>query len=108
MIIVLILTLSLQAPAGWDATYLRVQQLVLDRKTTEAIAILEGVLKSSPGFDPARYELADIHRTLAMEAALQQPRRTRNGDVSWSWPLPVFGELPRARVSTSSSPWATC
>ena len=31
---------------------LRVQQLVLDRKTTEAIAILEGVLKSSPGFDP--------------------------------------------------------
>ena len=73
MIIVLILTLSLQAPAGWDATYLRVQQLVLDRKTTEAIAILEGVLKSSPGFDPARYELADIHRTLAMEATLKQP-----------------------------------
>ena len=73
MIIVIVLTLGLQAPAGWDATYLRVQQLVLDRKTTEAIAILEGVLKSSPGFDPARYELADVHRTLAMEAALQEP-----------------------------------
>jgi tetratricopeptide (TPR) repeat protein len=62
-----------QTPAGWDATYQRVQQLILDNKTTEAIVVLEGVLKSAPGFDPARYELADAHRMLALEAALKVP-----------------------------------
>lgn len=60
-----------QAPAGWDATHQRVLQLILDKKTAEAIAVLEGVLKSSPGFDPARYELADTQRMLALEATLK-------------------------------------
>lgn len=67
------LVLSLQTPAGWDATYQRVQQLILDHKTADAIVVLEGVLKSSPGFDPARYELANVHRMLSLEAALKGP-----------------------------------
>jgi tetratricopeptide (TPR) repeat protein len=67
------LVLTLQTPAGWDDTYQRVQQLILDRKTADAIVVLEGVLKASPGFDPARYELADAHRMLALEAALKGP-----------------------------------
>jgi tetratricopeptide (TPR) repeat protein len=62
-----------QAPAGWDATYQRVAKLVLDHKTAEAIAVLETVLKTSPGFDAARYELADTQRMLALEAALKGP-----------------------------------
>ena len=67
------LFVSLQTPAGWDAAYQRVQRLVLDHKTADAIVVLEGVLKSSPGFDPARYELANTHRLLALEAALKGP-----------------------------------
>ena len=64
---------SPQTPAGWDATYQRVAQLILDHKTGEAVALLEGVLKSSPGFDPARYELADTQRMLALEALVKGP-----------------------------------
>src|SRR5687767_7755876 len=67
------LLVSQQTPAGWDATYQRVLQLMLDHKTADAIAVLEGVLKSSPGFDPARYELADAQRMLALEAVLKGP-----------------------------------
>lgn len=67
------LIVSPQTPAGWDAAYQRVQQLILDHKTAAAIAVLEGVLKSSPGFDPARSELADTQRLLALEAALKGP-----------------------------------
>jgi tetratricopeptide (TPR) repeat protein len=67
------LVLGLQSPAGWDSTYQRVQQLILEHKTADAIVVLEGVLRSSPGFDPARYELANVHRTLALEAALKGP-----------------------------------
>ena len=72
-VLLVALLVSPQAPAGWDATYQRVLQLILDKKTPEAIAVLEGVLKSSPGFDPARYELADTQRMLALEAALKGP-----------------------------------
>ena len=73
LLVILTFLVNSQTPAGWDATYQRVQQLILDKKTAEAIVVLEGVLKSSPGFDPARYELADVHRMLALEAALKGP-----------------------------------
>jgi tetratricopeptide (TPR) repeat protein len=68
---IIALTLALQTPAGWDATYQRVQRLMLDDRYPDAVAILEGVLKSAPGFDPARYELADAHRMLALQAAIK-------------------------------------
>ena len=50
--------------------YIQPLALALD-KFSDAIAVLEGVLKSSPGFDPARYELADTQRMLALEAVLK-------------------------------------
>ena len=73
LLVIIALVVSLQAPAGWDAAYQRVLQLMLDDKTADAILVLEGVLKSSPGFDPARYELAGAHRMLALGAALKGP-----------------------------------
>jgi tetratricopeptide (TPR) repeat protein len=69
--LIIALTLTLQTPAGWDATLQRAQQFILDDRFADAIAILEGVLKSSPNFDPARYELADAHRMLALQAAIK-------------------------------------
>ncbi|MGH9386312.1 MAG: hypothetical protein ACRD2N_18710 [Vicinamibacterales bacterium] len=73
LFVTLALMLSLQTPAAWDATYQRVQRLILDHKIADAIVVLEGVLTSSPGFEPARYELAEAHRMLALEAALKGP-----------------------------------
>ena len=73
LFVIIALVLSLQTPAGWEAVYRRVQQLILDHKTADAIVVLDSMLKSSPGFDPARYELADAHRMLALEAALKGP-----------------------------------
>jgi hypothetical protein len=59
-----------QTPAGWDATCRRVQQLILDNKTPEAITVLERVLRVVARFDSARYELADAPRMLALVAPL--------------------------------------
>jgi predicted Zn-dependent protease len=73
LVLLVSLIVSQQAPAGWEAAYQRVQQLILDHKTADATSVLEGVLKSSPGFDPARYELAGIQRMLALEAAMKGP-----------------------------------
>jgi tetratricopeptide (TPR) repeat protein len=67
------LVIGLQTPAGWDAAFQRAQRLILDNKTADAIVVLEGVLKASPGFDPARYEIAEAHRMLALELALKGP-----------------------------------
>jgi hypothetical protein len=69
--LIIALSLTLQTPAGWEATSRRVQQLLLDDRFADAIAILEGVLTSSPGCHLARYELADAHRMLALQAAIK-------------------------------------
>lgn len=71
--ILLVLATSLQAPPRWEATAQRAAQLVSEGRIADAVSVLEGVLKSSPNFDPARYELADAQRLLALEAALKGP-----------------------------------
>jgi tetratricopeptide (TPR) repeat protein len=62
-----------QAPAGWDAIYQQGQQLMLDRKTPEAITLYERAAKQHPTFDGAHYALAEAHRAMALELALQGP-----------------------------------
>lgn len=69
----LVVALFMQAPAGWDATYLRAQQLMLDNKIADAIKLFESVVKAAPAFDDARYALADAHRGAAREAAMGGP-----------------------------------
>jgi tetratricopeptide (TPR) repeat protein len=68
-----VVALLLQAPAGWDATYLRGQQLMLDKKTADAIKLFESVVKASPTFDGAHYALGDAHHMLGLEAILRGP-----------------------------------
>ena len=62
-LVVVALVLGLQAPLGWDATHQRALRLILDEKIDEAIGILDEVLKASPDFDAARYEVAEAQRT---------------------------------------------
>ena len=69
----LIVALLVQTPAGWEATYQRGQQLVLDHKTADAIKLFEAAVKASPGFDGADYTLADTHYMAALEAAMKGP-----------------------------------
>jgi hypothetical protein len=67
------LALFAQSPAGWDETSRRGQQLMLDNKTPQAIALFERVVKSAPDFDAAHYELGEAYRMRALELALQGP-----------------------------------
>ena len=71
--ILLVVLVFMQAPATWEATYQRGQQLLLDRKTADAIKLFEGAVKASPGFDGAHYALADAHRMAALDAAIGGP-----------------------------------
>jgi hypothetical protein len=66
-----------QAPSGWDATLAQGQQLILDRKTPEAIALFERTVKAAPGFDGARFELGEAHRMRALELAIEGPSREK-------------------------------
>ena len=72
-----ILVLFMQAPAatppGWEATMMRGQQHVLDRKFADAIALFERVVKQAPAFDGGHYELAEAHRMQGLELALKGP-----------------------------------
>jgi len=68
-----VVALLVQAPAGWDATYVRGQQLVLDKKTADAIKLFESVVKASPAFDGAHYALAEAHHMAGLEAILLGP-----------------------------------
>jgi len=65
-----------QTPAGWDAAYQRAAQLILDHKTSDAIAIYQRIVRQAPDFQPARYELADALRLRALENIL------RNGSAA--------------------------
>lgn len=67
------LTLFAQAPAGWDDTSRRGQQLMLDNKTPQAIALFERAVKDAPNFDAAHYELGEAYRMRALELALEGP-----------------------------------
>ena len=72
----LILALAIQEPAGWDATYQRGRQLLLDGKVAQAITLYEGAIKTYPTFDGAHFALAEAHRRAALEAELKGPAQT--------------------------------
>jgi hypothetical protein len=73
ILVMSMLVLDAQAPAGWDDTFRQAAQLMTDGKAAQAITLLERAVAQAPGFEGAEYELARAHQFRADELSVEHP-----------------------------------